>query len=83
MQSTLLRKGKELATTEYAKYWWCTAFVPGTLDNFSDRSELELRARITMKDPVMLLAFCNSLKKNGLKLNEDFTVNGLDVFVIY
>ena len=83
MQSTLLRKGKELATTEYAKYWWCTAFVPGTLDNFSDRSELELRARITMKDPVMLLAFCNSLKKNGLKLNKDFTVNGLDVFVIY
>lgn len=83
MQINFYRNGDLKASTDYANYWWCTAFIPGTLKKFSDRSELEMRSRITMKDYAMLLAFCNSLKKNGLKLNEDFTVSGLDVFVIY
>ena len=83
MSLTFHRKGKQVAEREYARYWWCTAFVPGVLDKFSDRSELEVRVRITMKDQVMLLGFCNALKKNGYTLNRNFTVNGLDVFVVY
>lgn len=83
MSMTFYRKGEEKLTREYAKYWWCTGFVPGKLDKFSDRSELSIRARLTMKDQRMLLAFCNALKGNGLNLNEDFTVNGLDVFVVW
>ena len=83
MSLDFYRKGELVATREYARYWWCTAFIPGTLDNFSDRSELEIRARITMNDPVMLLSFCNALKENGLQLNKNFTVSGLDVFVVY
>ncbi|MDD6011326.1 MAG: DUF4474 domain-containing protein [Oscillospiraceae bacterium] len=83
MSMTGYRDGKELYSREYGKYWWCTGFVPGKLDKFSDRSELEIRCRITMKDYKMLLAFCGSLKENGLVLGEDFTTNGLDVFVTW
>ena len=81
MSMTGYRKGVELYTREYGKYWWCTGFVPGKLDKFSDRSELSLTARMTMKDSAMLLAFTNSLKDNGMILGEDFTVKGLDVYV--
>ena len=81
MSMTMYRKGKEILTREYAKYWWCTGFVPGKLDKFSDRSEITMRCRITMKDYKMLLAFCDSLKGNGLVFNEDFSTEGLDVFI--
>ncbi len=81
MSMTGYRKGVELYTREYGKYWWCTGFVPGKLDKFSDRSELSLTARMTMKDNEMLVAFTNSLKDNGMILGEDFTVKGLDVYV--
>ncbi|MBQ8503889.1 MAG: DUF4474 domain-containing protein [Clostridia bacterium] len=83
MSMTGYRKGEELYTREYGKYWWCTGFVPGKLDNFSDRSELELKCRITMRDYNMLLGFCGALKENGLVLGEDFTTSGLDVFVTW
>ncbi len=83
MSMTGYRKGEELYTREYGKYWWCTGFVPGKLDNYSDRSELEIRCRITMKDYKMLLGFCGALKENGLVLGEDFTTSGLDVFVTW
>ena len=83
MSMSFYRKGEELLSRDYAKYWWCTGFVPGKLDQFSDRSELTIRCRITMKDYEMLLAFCDSLKGNGLELNEDFTTSGLDVFIVW
>ena len=70
-------------TREYDKYWWCTGFVPGQLDKFSDRSELQIKCRITMKDYKMLLAFCGALKENGLVLGEDYTTSDLDVFVTW
>lgn len=83
MTMTGYRKGNELYTREYGKYWWCTGFVPGKLDNFSDRSELSLKCRITMKDYNMLIGFCGALKENGLELDKDFTTSGLDVFVTW
>lgn len=81
MSMTGYRKGQEIYSREYAKYWWCTGFVPGKLDNFSDRSELSLKCRITMKDQVMLDAFTKSLQQSGLVPDKDFTVSGLDVFI--
>ena len=81
MSMTFYRKGKEILTREYAKYWWCTGFVPGKLDSFADRSELSMRCRITCKDTNMLLAFCDSLKGNGLVFDKDFTTQGNDVFI--
>ncbi len=75
------RDGEELYHRDYGKYWWCTGFVPGTLDNLTDRSELSLDVRITMKDREMLNAFCDSLDGNGLVANKDYTIKGLDVSV--
>ena len=80
MNMTCYRDGEEIFTCDYAKYWWCTGFVPGKLDNFSDRSELTVKCRITMKDYKMLLAFTGSLKENGFIVDEDFKTSGLDVF---
>ncbi len=83
MELTGYRDGKELYHRDYGKYWWCTGFVPGTLDNLMDRSELSLKCRITMKDYNMLLGFCDALKSNGLVLGEDYATDGLDVLVTW
>lgn len=83
MELTGYRDGKELYHRDYGKYWWCTGFVPGTLDNLTDRSELSLKCRITMKDYDMLLGFCDSLKANGMVLGEDYATDGLDVLVTW
>ena len=83
MEMDGLRDGEVLYHRDYGKYWWCTGFVPGKLDKFSDRSELQIDARMTMKDKEMLGAFVESLEKNGLIRNEDFKVKGLDVYVVW
>ena len=83
MSMTGYRDGQEIYSREYAKYWWCTGFVPGKLDNYSDRSELSLKCRITMKDQAMLEAFTKSLQQSGLVLDKDYTVSGLDVFITW
>lgn len=83
MSMTFYRKGKELLTRDYAKYWWCTGFVPGKLDQFSDRSELSIKCRITMKDYKMLIGMAGALKENGMELNKDYTTSGLDVFITW
>ena len=83
MSMTCYRKGKEIFSRQYSTYWWCTGFVPGKLDKFSDRSELKVQARITLKDARMLLSFCGALEENGLKLNKNYTTDGLDVFVTW
>lgn len=80
MSMTTYRDGEEIFTRDYGKYWWCTGFVPGKLDSFSDRSELMVKSRITMKDYKMLLAFTGALKENGYNLGDEFTTSGLDVF---
>ena len=83
MEMDGLRDGAVLYHRDYGKYWWCTGFVPGKLDKFSDRSELAIDARITMKDKEMLGAFVESLEKNGMIKGNDFTVKGLDVHLVW
>ena len=80
MSMTCYRNGEEIFTRDYSRYWWCTGFVPGTLKSFSDRSELMVKCRITVKDYKMLLAFTGALKENGFIDGEDFRTSGLDVF---
>lgn len=84
MDMSLFRNGEELLSREYAKYWWCTGFVPGKLKKYSDRSELNIKTRITMKDKAMKKAFIKGLENcEEFKFveGENFTVDGLDVFI--
>lgn len=83
MEMNGLRNGEILYSREYGKYWWCTGFVPGKLKKFSDRSELQIDARITMKDKDMLNAFETSLIQNGMVKDQDYTIKGLDVYVVW
>ena len=83
MEMNGLRDGEVLYHRDYGRYWWCTGFVPGKLDKFSDRSELQIDARMTMKDKDMLEAFVGSLEANGMIKGEDFKVKGLDVYVVW
>ena len=83
MSCTCYRDGEPIFSREYAKYWWCTGFIPGQLKKFSDRSELAVKCRITMKDQTMLNAFTSALRSapNNLVEGKHFSVNGLDVFI--
>lgn len=85
MSCTCYRDNEVIFSREYAKYWWCTGFIPGQLDNFSDRTELAVKCRITMKDKEMLNGFVNALKSkpNNLVEGKHFAVNGLDVFITW
>ena len=83
MEMNGVRNGEILYHRDYGKYWWCTGFVPGKLKKFSDRSELTIDCRITMKDKEMLGAFVGSLDKNGMIKNEDYKVKGLDVYIVW
>jgi hypothetical protein len=83
MEMDGLRDGEVLYHRDYGKYWWCTGFVPGKLDKFADRSELQIDARITMKDKEMRDVFVESLEKNGLVKGHDYTVKGLDVYLVW
>lgn len=84
MEMTLYRNGEELFSREYTRYWWCTGFVPGKLKKYSDRSELNLKARLTMKNNRMLKAFVNGLDNcQDFKFVEgvNYRVDGRDVFI--
>ena len=83
MEMDGLRDGEVLYHRDYGRYWWCTGFVPGKLDKFADRSELQIDARITMKDKEMRDAFVESLEKNGMVKGHDYTVKGLDVYLVW
>lgn len=85
MSCTCYRDNQVIFSREYGKYWWCTGFIPGQLDSFSDRSELAVKCRITMKDSNMLLGFVNALKSepNNLVEGTHYTVSGLDVFITW
>lgn len=84
MEMTFYRKGEPILTREYGRYWWCTGFVPGKLDKYSDRSELQIGARITMKDRIMLKSFVNGLetcREFKFVEGDNYYVDGLDVFI--
>lgn len=88
MTCTAYRDGVEIYTRDYAKYWWCTGFVPGRLDKMSDRSEITLNSRLTMKDKEMREIFCDALEENGFTKSgsEEFMtykVKGLDVYIYW
>ncbi len=66
MKMKLLRKNSEvLFDRPEGYYWWMTGFVPGTLDRFSDRSELQMIATITFKDATMRNLALAAMKENG------------------
>ena len=84
MDMTFYRNGEELLSRDYGLYWWCTGFVPGKLKKYSDRSELKIKTRITMKDKKMRKAFIKGLETcEEFKFVEgqNFSVDGLDVFI--
>ena len=54
---------KELFTRPYAPHWWTTAFVPGKLKKFSDRTELTMVAKLEFKSVEEREKFCNALEK--------------------
>lgn len=54
---------KELFTRPYAPHWWTTAFVPGKLKKFTDRSELTMVAKLTFKSVEECEKFCKALEK--------------------
>ena len=84
MDMTFYRNGEELLSRDYGLYWWCTGFVPGKLKKYSDRSELDVKARITMKDKKMKKAFIKGLENcEEFKFVEgqNFSVDGLDIFI--
>ncbi|MBQ3603288.1 MAG: DUF4474 domain-containing protein [Clostridia bacterium] len=64
MQMTVYREGYgELFTRPYASHWWITAFVPGKLEKFTDRSELTMVAKLTFKSEEEAKVFCSALEK--------------------
>lgn len=67
MEMSLYNHGKWLFTRNYDTYWWITGFVPGSLDYFSDRSQLTMLSKITLKDTQMRDLFVNGLQANGFK----------------
>lgn len=85
MEMALYRnKNEELLSREYTRYWWCTGFVPGKLKKYSDRSELTVKARITMENKNMLKAFVKGLETcQEFKFVEgkNYRIDGLDVFI--
>lgn len=84
MEMTLYRNGDELLSREYTRYWWCTGFVPGKLKKYSDRSELNLKSRITLDNKRMLNAFVGGLescKEYDFVKGKSYRVDGLDVFI--
>ena len=83
MSMSFYRNGEERLTRDYGKYWWCTGFVPGSLNSFRDRSELSMRARLTMKDKKMLGLFTASLESNGFVKDKTYSVSGLDVYITW
>ena len=83
MSMSFYRNGEERLSRDYGRYWWCTGFVPGSLTSFRDRSELSMRARLTMKDKKMLGLFCASLEDNGFEKDRTYSVSGLDVYITW
>lgn len=88
---------KELFTRPYAPHWWTTAFVPGKLKKFSDRTELTMVAKLTFKSAEECEKFCKALEKitdvDGNRFQrvssisktkpEQYKVNGATVDIVW
>jgi hypothetical protein len=71
MSYTLIKNGEILFTRE-GKHWWLTGFKLG---EFSEPSELDMNARITLKDKSMCNAFVKGLKGAGYA-EDKFEIKG-------
>lgn len=75
----------------YDKYWWCTGFVLGWLNNQRKCTELEVVGRITFKDTAMANAFSTALQGKGFtrlgsydfETKDSFTQIGRDVVFVW
>ncbi len=98
MQMTVYREGfGELFTRPYAPHWWTTAFVPGKLKKFSDRTELTMVAKLEFKSEEERAKFCKALEKitdvDGNRFQyvsqisknrpEQYTYNGSTVDIVW
>ena len=98
MQMTVYREGYgELFTRPYASHWWTTAFVPGKLKKFTDRTDLTMVAKLTFKTEEERAKFCEGLEKvtdiDGNRFryvtkisknnSEQYTYNGLTVDLVW
>lgn len=82
MQMTLYKADKLLFTRDYATSWWMTGFVPGKLTRFSDRTELTVLARITLKNPEMTAAFTDAFEDCGFKKADVINRTSYDSFKV-
>ena len=87
---TLYSHDKVLFVRSYQETWWLTGFKIGKIDKFSDRSQLSMRIRITLKDDGMREAFVKALCKWGVGFKEGdaqekdtFYVLGNDVYIMW
>lgn len=79
-----------LFTRTYQDSWWLTGFVPGKLDKFSDRSQLSMKLRITLKDAGMRDKFIEALKNpacgfrsGNAKDKDTYMILGNDVYLMW
>ena len=85
---------ERLFSRPYAKYWWPTGFVKGQLTKYTaPRSELKVKARITLKDEVMADAFVAALEQAGFRraasnvtsqmVDDTYYREGVDVWILW
>ncbi len=85
---TCYNKGEVLFERSYQDTWWLTGFVPGRLDKFADRSQLQMKIRITLKDAEMTEAFVKALEGTGFSQGnavtpETYYTSGNDVYLMW
>lgn len=87
---TCYNKGDVLFERPYQDTWWLTGFVPGKLDKYSDRSQLKMKIRITLKDEEMKDAFVDALQQSGVgfvqgnaSTIDTFYTSGNDVYLMW
>ena len=81
-------KGSIIFTRRYQDTWWLTGFVPGKLEKFNDRSEIEMQIRITAKSYEMAKKMCDGIEKSGFKhtnkafsIPDTYHISGNDIYI--
>lgn len=85
---TVYNKGDVLFQRTYQSTWWLTGFVEGRLDKFSDRSQMKLQIRITLKDKAMADTFSRAVEGQGFvkgnaKDDDTYYQSGKDVYLMW
>lgn len=83
---------KKIFTREYGKYWWATGFVDGCLTKYTPpRSELKVKARITLKSEEMANLVVTALRQSGFVraggsaalIDDSYYQKSADVWVLW